>query len=354
MKCMLRRYSFLLALALVFLLPCVDLFYLPAQAYSSDYDYWDADYDVSEFWWDVIERIRDADDGDSIRVNIGSRATVPTPVLYELQDLRVMLVLRPSSGNNVYIYGRDIDYISSSREYYSLGQLSDRYYDGYDRCRNGDYVAVGDSVRTGTSVISAPEKSNTGGLRTSQYSYLRLVYSEETPVVIIAPDNDKTAASSEAPGIVIATDDQVSSAAPKAPAAQQPAVSSQASSSAQTPKTPDPASSSSKEEDMQNSSSSEAPDEQSSSSRPPPVMTGGNSLPKKEESKSSSSESSRETSSKETIDSGANDIDETASAELSDYAVSFPVFITVVLVLAGITLGSLTFAVTTRMRHRGK
>ncbi|MBE6906494.1 MAG: hypothetical protein E7476_09525 [Ruminococcaceae bacterium] len=92
---------------------------------SSDDD--DDDYKVSSFWEDVIDDIADADYGDRIRVSTGTRTTVAADVLRELKGLPITLSLKRSNGQVINIYGKDIGYISSGKDSYTMTELAREY-----------------------------------------------------------------------------------------------------------------------------------------------------------------------------------------------------------------------------------
>lgn len=93
---------------------------------SSDHD--DDNYTISSFWEDVIDDIIDADYGDRVRENVGSRTKMAAEVLRELKGLPIILSLQRSNGQIINIDGKDVGYISSSRDYFMLSDLADRFY----------------------------------------------------------------------------------------------------------------------------------------------------------------------------------------------------------------------------------
>lgn len=96
---------------------------IPKSTKSSD----SSDYEVSSFWEDVIDAISDARNGDRIRVNTGTRTSVAADVLRELKGLPVTLSLRRSNGQTINIYGKDVGYISSGKDYYTMTELAREY-----------------------------------------------------------------------------------------------------------------------------------------------------------------------------------------------------------------------------------
>lgn len=87
----------------------------------------DGGYTISSFWEDVIDDIIDAEYGDRIRVNVGSRTNMAADVLRELKGLPITLSLVRSNGEIINIDGKDVGYISSSRDYFTLSSLADEY-----------------------------------------------------------------------------------------------------------------------------------------------------------------------------------------------------------------------------------
>lgn len=77
---------------------------------SNSYDYDDLD----SFWQGVVDDIESAASGARVRVNLGSRTSMPTDVLRALKNSTVTLALTESNGNIISIYGKDVKVPSGS------------------------------------------------------------------------------------------------------------------------------------------------------------------------------------------------------------------------------------------------
>lgn len=88
---------------------------------NSSYDYDDLD----SFWQGVVDDIESAGSGTRVRVNLGSRTSMPTDVLRALKNSTVTLALTESNGNIISIYGKDVKVPSGSTV--SLATLRSTY-----------------------------------------------------------------------------------------------------------------------------------------------------------------------------------------------------------------------------------
>lgn len=84
-------------------------------------------YKVPSFWEDVIDSIADARSGDRVRVRVGSRTNMAAEVLRELKGRPVTLALVRASGQTINIYGKDVGYISSGRDTFTMTSLANEY-----------------------------------------------------------------------------------------------------------------------------------------------------------------------------------------------------------------------------------
>ena len=115
----------------------------------------DDDYKVSSFWEDVIDDIADADYGDRIRVSTGTRTTVAADVLRELKGLPITLSLKRSNGQVINIYGKDIGYISSGKDYYTMTELAKEYDSSEASTSSSSYSQTPSSSQAASSCVQS-------------------------------------------------------------------------------------------------------------------------------------------------------------------------------------------------------
>lgn len=127
---------------------------------SDDDDDDDYDYDnLSSFWQDVVDDIEDAGSGSRVRVDLGSRTTVPTDVLRALKGRSVTMALYESNGNIISIYGKDVKIPSGSSV--SLSTLRNTY----DKKSSSSRSSSSSSSSSGStgSIGTTGGTSSTGG-----------------------------------------------------------------------------------------------------------------------------------------------------------------------------------------------
>ncbi len=166
---------------------------IPKSTKSSDSN----DYEVSSFWEDVIDAISDARNGDRIRVNTGTKTTMAAHVLRELKGLSITLSLKRSNGQTINIYGKDVGYISSGKDYYTMTELAREY----------------DSSEESSSSIAQPSPSQTASSSCVQSSSAPAVPVAQpwTPAPLPVSSSLPTSSSSS----------EVSSSVPEAPSSSE-------------------------------------------------------------------------------------------------------------------------------------
>ncbi len=87
------------------------------------------DYEY-EFWSDVLDRVKEADSGDTIYVKAGQYDNMPASILEELKGRKVTLIIEPEKGKDITIYGKNVKSVPASRISYTLTELAKLYKDG--------------------------------------------------------------------------------------------------------------------------------------------------------------------------------------------------------------------------------
>lgn len=125
---------------------------------NSSYDYDDLD----SFWQGVVDDIESAASGTRVRVNLGSRTSMPTDVLRALKNSTVTLALTESNGNIISIYGKDVKVPSGSTV--SVSTLRSTYDKNTAPSSSSAALSSSSAAASGSSSGGLPVSPLPGGI----------------------------------------------------------------------------------------------------------------------------------------------------------------------------------------------